>query len=415
MRAWKWAIAGLVVSGSLSAQQPIMISGQGGFGGPGGGRGMMGGNPDDFFNMIARGKDVIRRDDVDPMFQRMFDRMAERMGITNGQITREQFRQASEQMQQRMREGGFGGPGGGDAGDRFMESRFRQYDKNGDGLLGADEMPDALKGERDKWDKNKDGFIDLAEFKEYAKERFGANRPPEAPAPGTPETPAPAAGTDPNNGMPTPELPPDVVRPIVYRTGFLPKELPSWFTEMDLDKDAQVSLNEWCKGAKTMSEFTAVAAEERFAAIVGKFRGMDGNDDGFVTAEEVLRYLKQPVGVAPPVVASRGEPSYRMNRDRSAGNDRGGNGNGDRGERGGRNFGPRGGGGPGAGNGSPTGNGGGDFRGMGPRGSNGNGESPRGMGPRGGNGNGNGGPPNGGERRRGFEKGKGAEKGKDAR
>src|SRR5262245_51570279 len=47
------------------------------------------------------------------------------------------------------------------------EERFRELDRNGDGLLSFDEMPEPLKAERDKWDVNRDGHIDLSEWNEY--------------------------------------------------------------------------------------------------------------------------------------------------------------------------------------------------------------------------------------------------------
>jgi hypothetical protein len=52
------------------------------------------------------------------------------------------------------------------------EALFRRLDQNGDGLLNHDEMPEALRAERDKWDTNKDGFIDLGEFKAYFQARM---------------------------------------------------------------------------------------------------------------------------------------------------------------------------------------------------------------------------------------------------
>ena len=62
------------------------------------------------------------------------------------------------------------GTGGGAA--AFIDERFKQMDRNGNGVLEFDEMSETLQAERDKWDTNKDGFIDLAEFKVYVAARF---------------------------------------------------------------------------------------------------------------------------------------------------------------------------------------------------------------------------------------------------
>lgn len=53
--------------------------------------------------------------------------------------------------------------------DAQAENWFRRQDRNADGLLNADEMPDALKSELATWDQNGDGFIDLNEFKAFHK------------------------------------------------------------------------------------------------------------------------------------------------------------------------------------------------------------------------------------------------------
>jgi hypothetical protein len=68
-------------------------------------------------------------------------------------------------------------------------------------------------------------------------------------------------------------------RPTVYRVGKLPRELTSqapWFEQLDRDRDGQVGLYEWKLSGRSVAEFVA----------------MDQNGDGFLTAEEVLRYLK---------------------------------------------------------------------------------------------------------------------------
>jgi hypothetical protein len=66
-------------------------------------------------------------------------------------------------------------------------------------------------------------------------------------------------------------------KPVAMRYGKLPKDLPSWFDEYDLDKDGQVSLYEWRKAGKDVKDFTE----------------MDLNGDGLITADEYLRFARQ--------------------------------------------------------------------------------------------------------------------------
>lgn len=95
-------------------------------------------------------------------------------------------------------------------------------------------------------------------------------------------------GFDPNNGggwgggwgdmqRPNEKKETEEERPVAMRYGKLPKDLPSWFEDYDTDKDGQVGLYEWRKASKAMAEFTA----------------MDLNGDGFVTADEYLRFSRQ--------------------------------------------------------------------------------------------------------------------------
>ncbi len=207
-------------------------------------------------------------------------------GITDGKITREQFQ---AYFNERLKDGPFGmkppvpppgGPPGTPPGtggspgtgappgrddakermDQWVEMRFKERDRNGDGFLNVDEMPDSLRADLARWDVNKDGLIDLNEYKAYAAHRYQAG----------PQT----------NAQPVVSM---IIeeeldrRPVIFRAGKLPKELPSWFEQLDTDGDGQVALYEWRQGKRDLDEF----------------KSMDRNDDGYLTAEEVLRHQNQ--------------------------------------------------------------------------------------------------------------------------
>jgi len=74
-------------------------------------------------------------------------------------------------------------------------------------------------------------------------------------------------------------------RPTVYRAGKLPPGLPPWFQQLDTDRDGQVSLWEWRKAGKSLEEFFE----------------WDLNEDGFITAEEVLKKNQMSARPAPPI------------------------------------------------------------------------------------------------------------------
>jgi hypothetical protein len=369
-------------------------------------------DPAERWTQMTGGKDVwVRSEITDQRQQFFFDMMARQLSVTNQQITRQQFLEWSQQQRARFQNGGGFGRGGGprggaprggptgglpmgrgqapaagprDAGgfdlDAAAEVRFRRLDTNGDGLLNYDEMPEDLRAERDRWDTNKDGAIDLAEFKEYVKTRAAQRRAENGRgnSPGSPNT-GDGGGVQP---IVIPEAPTpteeDEPKQVVYRRGKLPKEAESFFRQHDKDGDGQIGLYEWKNSGQPLETFFA----------------MDRNGDGFVTVEEYLRFIgvskKEPIAASEPASPSSGT----MIVNPSAGGSPTSPGNGP-------GFGAPGRRGPGGGPGAPGGGrpnfGGGRRGGNGPPGGPGGGRPNFGGGRRGGNGppgGPGGGPPN---------------------
>jgi hypothetical protein len=296
---------------------------------------MMGGmgstDPNERWMEYTGGRPVWRREDItDPSMQRLFDFMARRVGSTNGEITREQFLGMTQQFSNMTRGGGApmsgGSPGGGAPGtpmgmapspqgpdqggrpmsgnwmerfgrsgdrggdrgdvgrdrggdrrdrggpggwnsDMFSEMIFRRADGNGDGLINYDEMSDTLKEERDRYDTNHDGFVDASEFREYIRARMEQVQQAAEGGDGRGGRGDPRGGSAPIQIAEEEEK-----RPVVYRSGKLPPNLPSWFRECDRDSDGQVALYEWRGTGRVMDDFEPY----------------DRNSDGFITAEEAI-------------------------------------------------------------------------------------------------------------------------------
>lgn len=97
--------------------------------------------------------------------------------------------------------GGFGRPGGGRGGDpKEMIERFKGFDKNKDGKLSKDELPEFLQQQFERGDANKDGFLDEAEIKKLAEGLGGA---------GAGTRPGGRPGTDPKKDAPKRPARPD--------------------------------------------------------------------------------------------------------------------------------------------------------------------------------------------------------------
>jgi Ca2+-binding EF-hand superfamily protein len=259
-------------------------------GGPGGGGGF---DPNALFDKISQGQASIVI--ANSGFSKTgLEEYARQNNITSGQITRAQF---ADYMTNRDKYRTAGGPGGGKRGNfggpsqmtpgggptlpgaapaapgappvnpieainQAAEAEFKHRDANGDGYLNFDEMPRSLREQIERWDINGDGLISLDEFRQYYAARMqmrGGNM------------------GDAEPGPITIIIEDDLdKRPTVFRAGKLPKELPKWFKELDTDKDGQIAFHEWRHAGKDLEEF----------------KEWDRNDDGFITAEEVLSKMR---------------------------------------------------------------------------------------------------------------------------
>ena len=166
------------------------------------------------------------------------------------------------------------------------DERFNELDRDRDGLLSVDEMPDALKAEKEKWDINQDGYIDLAEWNAFleaflAQQRRMPTNPGSRPSePGRP-TRIPGAAARPvneNRGPRSSVRPPfndtRQSRPMANRhPSRHPKNIPAWFKDYDQDDDGQVSLYEW-----------KVKGDD-----IREFKKYDLNEDGMITVGELIR------------------------------------------------------------------------------------------------------------------------------
>jgi hypothetical protein len=199
-------------------------------------------DPNQFFNQMSGGKDVwVRPDDSNQFGQAMFDRTAQRLGVTNGQISRQQFVESAQQRMAQRAAAQQNQPAGAPNGITLNISAAPGAPGGnnwGGGQWG---------GGGGQWGGGGWGGGQLGGG---GWGGGGWGNPQDA---------------VPNNAEPE--------RPITYRGNNLPAEL-DWFQQLDTDHDGQVGLYEWKASGRPISEF-----EKR-----------DLNGDGFITAEEIIKY-----------------------------------------------------------------------------------------------------------------------------
>ena len=160
-------LAALFASASLSASA-IAQPPEGGPGGFGGGRGFRMPNP----ILVALDKDkdgTLSAEEIESATAALKTLDKNNDGQLDQSETRPNF--------EGMGPGGFGsgafGGGQGDGGAEQMVARLLEMDKDKDGKLSKDEIPERLQSMMARGDKNEDGFLDKTEIMASARERSG--------------------------------------------------------------------------------------------------------------------------------------------------------------------------------------------------------------------------------------------------
>jgi Ca2+-binding EF-hand superfamily protein len=160
-----------------------------------------------------------------------------------------------------------------------VDRLFRRLDRDGDGFLGDNEMMGNLAVEKDRWDGNGDGRMDLAEWREYtkafiARQRRSATHPGDRVRGFGPKPGGRGAARPPlrGGGLSRPGAEGNA-KGTASHAAKLPSNLPAWFRDCDTGADGQVALHEWKRKKRTVRDF----------------HKYDLNEDGFITIEEMIR------------------------------------------------------------------------------------------------------------------------------
>ncbi len=350
-RQMKWVLFPVLVTGLIllsadegQGQPPSGGGGRGSFGGGGFGGGPP--DPDQIWGFMSQGKDSIDLN-TNPRMKSSMEKNGDPIPA-NGILTKDQFKaNYARRVAQGGGTGGRGGSqftpgaapsavpgqpvmGGAAGGTDFMDSRFKEMDKNKDGFVTMDEASDRMKPMFAQFDTNGDGKVDATEYKTAMSQRFAGGG-----GIGAPGGPGGGMAVPPQEFNPTPSgggrnrdraEEEDTSRVSVSRFGKLPKGVPGFFTEMDDDRDGMIGLYEWRRHGRKSADFVE----------------MDLNADGYLTADEWLRFNRIDIEKRDQESLAEKSPAERGTRGSGppSGGNRTGSDKSDKGGKGGKDRGP---------------------------------------------------------------------------
>jgi len=233
------------------------------------------------FDQLAKGQDSILISNAGQMATPL-QQWALDNGNTSGRVNRQQFSGFVQTYAASLQAGAGAAKGKGAKGgdpDAAIVQRFKGVDKNGDGFISQDEMSAQARdtGVWKKYDLDGDGRLNLEEYKNFSRDKAVADQALKMTGGGKGTQGLYEAMVGMNEARTEKVENTDwEKRPVVYRRGKLPDNLPAWFIQLDVDKDCQIGLYEWRASQKPIVEFQV----------------MDRNGDSLLTPEEVLWHIK---------------------------------------------------------------------------------------------------------------------------